>query len=182
MAKEIPTDQLKAAVNAINTMLDPKIKMITRKKSEIVADFKAKMDVFIEEDTTDQLPEVCVDFYNEFIANEEEEVTEEVKEEKTTSKKTAPKEKKEKAPPKEKKEKKASTGRVASKNPREKSIVLALKKGGTFDELVSLADSIYVENGGTSNIAQSKKLLDRGIKYLEAADVLTKDGNKYVIK
>jgi len=72
MAKDIPVDKLKVAVNALNTMLDAKIKMITRKKSDIIADFKRHMDTFIEEDTTDQLPEECVDFYNDFIATEED--------------------------------------------------------------------------------------------------------------
>ena len=130
MAKEIPVDKLKAAVNALNTMLDPKIKMTARKKSDIIVDFKSKMDVFIEEDTTDQLPEVCVDFYNEFIADDD--APEEAAEEK------APTEKKEKKKDKTDKLKSAMPSKVGILD----SIFSAIRENGPIDKAGILAELV----------------------------------------
>lgn len=178
MAKDIPVDQLKAAVNALNTMIDPKIKMITRKKSEIIADFKAKMDVFIEEDTTDQLPEVCVDFYNDFIATEEESETkvEEKAGEKSPKEKTskAPKEKKDKAP-KEKKERKPREGGVSNEQ-----LAANLIEGGASNEDVhakfteiyaarGITDADYIRKRVVIYINIANKKLGRVVEKAEKA-------------
>ena len=88
MSTEITVDELKAVIASLNKVLDTKIKTIGKKRNDIIESFKSNVEKFIEEETTDQLPEDVIDFYNEYFA-EEEEAEEEAKEEKkTTSKKT----------------------------------------------------------------------------------------------
>ena len=82
---EIDAGELKAAVTALNKMIDPKIKLIGAKKPAVCEKFKEAVQKFIDEDTVDQLPDVVVDFFNENIADEEEEEVEEVKETKKAS-------------------------------------------------------------------------------------------------
>lgn len=196
----IPADQLKAAVVEINKLLDKKIVLVGKKKSAVCQAFNDAIVAMIEEDTTDQLPESVIDFYNDFIADEEEEKQDEKPvgkggkksgtktDTKTDSKKTDGKKTGTKTDGKKTDGKKTGTKTdskktgTRSKFPREKSVVMAIKKGGTYDAIVTLADSIYVENGGESNKAQSKKLVDRGLKYLEYAEVLVSNNGKFSLK
>jgi hypothetical protein len=105
MAKEIPADKLKVAVTALNSIIEEgKIKTVARKKSEVVAEFKAKMLGFITEEKTDDIPDAAVDFFNEFIADDDASEASSA-DDKKTDKKDSKKDKKE---PKEKKEKKGT--------------------------------------------------------------------------
>ena len=92
MAKSIPAKEFKAAVKSLNEVLaeaeEPKIKIVGVKKEDVVEEFTNTILNFIEEDRADELPDTVIEFYNEYIANEEEE---EEQEEKKTSKKSGKK-------------------------------------------------------------------------------------------
>jgi len=66
---------LKATVNDLNKILGAKgkIKLVGAKKVDICNAFKAKVEEYIDNDTTDDLPESVVDFYNNNFAEEEQE-------------------------------------------------------------------------------------------------------------
>ena len=55
---------------------------------------------------------------------------------------------------------------------REEAVGKAFAKGGTEDKIAEAADTIYEKAGGASNVKQSKKLVQRAVKYYRAINIL----------
>lgn len=107
MAKEIPTKEFKTALTALNSLLkdsegENPIKVVGVKKEKVITDFTNKVLDFIEKDNAADLPDVVIDFYNNFIVDDDDEA--DAKSAKDDKKKPAKEKKKpkEKKPPKEK--------------------------------------------------------------------------------
>jgi len=195
MSENLPKQDFKEAVKALNEVLKKEemevIKLIGVKKEVIKAEFTNVILDFIEKDKVSDLPDNVINFYNDHIANaeeteeESEEEAEEVDEDEeksVTSEKKVKKTKKTKKTKKQKTTKSATKKGLPSENTREKSCVDALRKGGSFDEVVAMANDIYVEGGGSENIKQSGKLMDRAVKYLYFANVLEIKDGQYKLK
>lgn len=163
----IPAKELKAAVKALNDagLLDAKIKVVGVKKDAVVSAFTTGVMGLIEDGNQDEMPEAVIDFYNEHIAVEGDGDEEDDKKD----------DKKDDKP----KERKPRSRSLPTNKTREASIVTALKKGGTAEAVIKAADEAYAKSGGGSNLSQSKKLFDRGVKYLYAADAVTIKDGKY---
>jgi len=165
----IPAKEFKAVVKSLNKVLDDdgqdKIKIVGVKKAEVESAFTDSVNGYIEDDNASALPDDVIDFYNKYIANDDDDEADDEKEEKKSKKSSKKKEKKEK--------KKKAPNFIPSMKNREASCVDALKKGGQMDTIVAKADAIYVKASGKEpNIKQSKRLMERAIKYLYRADAL----------
>ena len=104
MAKSIPAKEFKAAVQAFNVVLkeadgENSIKVVAVKKDQVIEDFTNKVLDFIEKDKAAELPDIVIDFYNDYI----------VEENSTEAEEKAAKDAKKKSD-KKKKEKKVKTG------------------------------------------------------------------------
>lgn len=168
---EIPAEELKVAIAALNKILDTKIKTIGKKKSDVCEAFKNAVATFIEEDTVDQLPDEVVDFYNDYIADQEAEEEVEEKKEEKSSKKSAGKDSKKTPPGKGMKntdgkdagkETKKSEGvkrtRGTSGESNEDVAYNILANGGSEEDIDAKFRSIYKERGVTDKEFINKRI------------------------
>jgi hypothetical protein len=112
--KTFPSKEFKAAVTSLNVVLKKEeitsIKIVGIKKEAVIIAFTETILDFIEKDQITKLPNDCIDFYNTYIVETDENAEPEVEtaEDPVAPKKKKKKEKKE-IPKKEKKEKKEKT-------------------------------------------------------------------------
>lgn len=72
---DIPANELKAAVESMNKSLgkSDRIKLLKRKREDVLTELTDKIQGFIEEGNEGDLPNDVIAFYNKYIASDEEE-------------------------------------------------------------------------------------------------------------
>jgi len=156
MAKNIPTNEFKAAIKEFNKVLKSvekkTIKFVGIKKETVLEEFTKHVLNFIENNKASDLPDIVIDFYNTHIVQDENST--EDKKEKKKEKKEKKKEKK------EKKEKKAKTPGVVAL-----AVDAYMKKGiiTTKDITAHLADKFPGRNisSTVSNVVCVLKHVDK---------------------
>ena len=112
MSKKIDGKKFKAAVKALNEVLEAdeldKIKVVGVKKEEVIEAFTTNVQSYIDKDKVSDLPDAVIDFYNDFIADDDSDDADDSDDDKDEGKKGKGKKGKgKKGKGKEKKEKKA---------------------------------------------------------------------------
>ena len=155
--KKFTPDQLKNAVKELNAILETgKIKSVGQKTEVILKSIETVVLKFIEDDKTGDLPEVVIDFYNDFISDDEEETKEEKpaakgkKTEKTETKKADTKKTETKPEKEEKKSGKKSDRQVRSRSGNglvAKAVDAYMNKGlRTTKELVEYLTPLFPDS------------------------------------
>ena len=76
MAKNIPTNEFKAAIKDLNELLKskekPAIKFVGVKKEAVLKEFTSVVLDYIEKDEASSLPDSVIDFYNTHIVDDVE--------------------------------------------------------------------------------------------------------------
>lgn len=161
MAKEIPGKELKTVAKEFNILLkklgEEQIKVAGTglKKEDVVAEFESKVKEFIDADRTSELPESVIDFYNEYMTDDdgddgEDEGGEEGGE--PTEKKETPPKSKKKAPAKGKTSAKGKTPAKTTPEKEDKTKKTAKKPSGTAKSMGLMEFTVKAYLEGTTDI------------------------------
>ena len=156
MARSIPTQDFRTAIKSLNETLvktnKPKIKFVGVKKEVVIEEFINTVLNFIEDKETKLLSEKVIDFYNTYVATEEDpDGTKKVAAKKAPAKKT-PKETAKKVAAKKAPAKKAfvkkAPKKTAEKTPKLKVgyevIRIIVDNGNTLDKKLILKELVKV--------------------------------------
>jgi RNA polymerase primary sigma factor len=152
----------------MNKEFDAKIKLVGAKKSEVCAKLRDAISVFVEEETTDQLPEEVVDFFNDNLADEdvEEEVVEEKPQKKTAGKKeTSKKETSKKETSKKETSKKETSKKTAGKKTAPEKAKKSDSQAG-YGLVRSVVEEFYKNEISTKDMIDlmQKRFPDKSVK------------------
>jgi ATPase subunit of ABC transporter with duplicated ATPase domains len=159
MATKIPAKEFQVAVKALNKMLaknkEDKIKIVGSKKEVVFKKFLSIVETHIDEDRSEELPDPVIDFYNTYVAKEDEE-EEEAKPSEKSSKKSGKKTTKKSSKKSGKKTTKKSSKKTAKKE--EKSSKKTKKTGKKKVSVVERTVYLFIEKGLETKDAIHKKL------------------------
>ena len=169
MAKKVTLAELKKMIAKLNSLkLNRKclLEEIGQEKLKVTGTFSDLSD-------SEKVPKALEAFHNRLFDQvegegpEEEEPEEEEPEEEDDDKKPRRRRRrgKGKAKPKERK----------VEISREEAVGKAFLKGGDVEKIAEAADALYEKAGGKSNVKQSKKLVQRAVKYFKAIEILEED-------